>query len=87
MIKVELVIKNETGLHARPASLFIKEVSQYMSDITVIKEGQSYNGKSIMSVLSMGITQGEHVMVVAEGEDEKEAIEAIKKLVDNNFGE
>ncbi|MCG8481832.1 MAG: HPr family phosphocarrier protein [Clostridia bacterium] len=87
MTKIDVVINNKSGLHARPASLFVKEVNQYKSDITVIKEGQSYNGKSIMSVLSMGIPQGQYVTIMAEGEDEKEAIEAIKKLVDNNFGE
>lgn len=87
MYKIEVELKNETGLHARPASVFVKEAAKYSSDIAVVKDEKKYNGKSIMGILSMGATKGEKIVIQAEGDDEKEAVEALKKLVDNNFGE
>lgn len=87
MYKVEIELKNETGLHARPASMFVKEASKYTSEITVVKEGTSYNGKSIMGILSMGANKGDKLTIMAEGEDEKEAVDALVKLIENNFGE
>lgn len=85
MYKVETVLKNETGLHARPAGLFIKEASKYSSEIKIIKEGKEYNAKSIMGVLSIGAGKGDKLIIIAEGEDEQEAAEALKKLIDTNF--
>jgi phosphocarrier protein len=87
MYKVEIELKNETGLHARPASMFVKEASKYTSEVTVVKEGTSYNGKSIMGILSMGANKGDKLTIMAEGEDEKEAVDALVKLIENNFGE
>ncbi|KGG79493.1 phosphocarrier protein HPr, partial [Caloranaerobacter azorensis H53214] len=51
MQKVQVELKNETGLHARPASIFVKEASKYASDIKIIKNGREYNAKSIMGIL------------------------------------
>ncbi|RKD34210.1 HPr family phosphocarrier protein [Thermohalobacter berrensis] len=87
MVKVEVELKNETGLHARPASLFVKEASKYVSDVTIIKDDTEYNGKSIMGILSIGASKGDKITIKAEGEDEQEAAEALKKLVESNFGE
>lgn len=87
MIKVELELKNQAGLHARPASLFVKEASKYLSDINVIKDGKEYNAKSIMGILSMATGQGDKLVIVAEGSDEKKAIEGLKSMVESNFGE
>jgi len=87
MYKLEIELKNETGLHARPASLFVKEAAKYVSDITIIKDNKSYNGKSIMGILSMGAGKGDIITISAEGEDEKEAVESLKALIDKNFGE
>ncbi|MFZ5969839.1 MAG: HPr family phosphocarrier protein [Bacillota bacterium] len=84
---IEIVLKNQTGLHARPASLFVKEASKYASQVKVIKDQKEYNAKSMMGILSMGAATGDHLMIVAEGEDEEKAIEGLKELVSRNFGE
>ncbi|MCG8485748.1 MAG: HPr family phosphocarrier protein [Clostridia bacterium] len=85
MYKKEVILKNESGLHARPASVFVKEVGKYKSDINIIKDDQSYNGKSIMSILSMGASKGTKLTIAAEGEDEKEAVLFIKNLIENGL--
>lgn len=84
-VKVELTI--ETGLHARPASLLVKESSKYTADVKIVKDDKEYNAKSIMSILSMGALKGDKLTILAEGKDEKEAVEALKELADSNFGE
>ena len=83
----KVVIKNETGLHARPASMFVKVASKYKSEITLIKEEKEYNAKSLMAILSMGAGKDTEITIKAEGVDEKEATEDLKTLVDSNFGE
>ncbi|KGG80642.1 phosphocarrier protein HPr [Caloranaerobacter azorensis H53214] len=85
MYTAEVELKNETGLHARPASIFVKEASKYTSDIKIIKNGKEYNAKSIMGILSLGAGKGDKLTITAEGEDEKQAIQALKALVENNF--
>lgn len=87
MEKITVVLTNESGLHARPSSLFIKEVSKYKSEVSIVKDGQSYNAKSIMGILSMGASKGDTLTINAEGVDEKEVVAALKKLVESNFGE
>ncbi len=87
MFKQEVTLQNETGLHARPASLFVKEASRYVSDVKVFKGGKEYNAKSIMGILSMGAAKGDTILIQAEGDDSKEAVEALVKLVKDNFNE
>ncbi|WP_352417791.1 HPr family phosphocarrier protein [Proteiniborus sp.] len=87
MYSLDVMLKNETGLHARPASQFVFTSSKFKSHIVVIKDGKEFNAKSIMGVLSMGASKGTILTIKAEGEDEKEAVEALKALVDSNFGE
>ncbi|WP_432408229.1 HPr family phosphocarrier protein [Wukongibacter sp. M2B1] len=87
MYKVEIKLKNETGLHARPASLFVKEASKYSSDITIIKDGKGFTGKSIMGILSMGAVKGDMLIIEGKGEDEIKAVDALKALIESNFGE
>ncbi len=87
MIKEDVILQNETGLHARPASLFVKEASKFSSDIIVIKDGKEYNAKSIMGILSMGAGKGTNITIQAEGDDAKEAVDALAELVKNNFNE
>ncbi|RKD24860.1 phosphocarrier protein [Caminicella sporogenes DSM 14501] len=87
MYKLEIELRNETGLHVRPASLFVKEAAKYKSEISIIRNNVEYNGKSIMGILSMGAAKGDKLMIIAKGEDEKEAIKGLKALVDSNFGE
>ncbi len=87
MQKIEVVLKNEAGLHARPASQFVREANRYKSEIHILKDDIRYNAKSIMSILSSGVEEGSKFIIQAEGEDEKEAVKALQALVDNNFGE
>ena len=87
MLKRELTIKNRTGLHARLAAAFVEVADRYQSDIELSFNGTVVNAKSIIGVLSLGIGQGDWITLVIKGEDEKEAMEAMVQLVENNFGE
>lgn len=87
MFKEEVMLKNETGLHARPASVFVKEASKFTSDVKVIKDGKEYNAKSIMGILSMGAGKGDLITVQAQGSDAEEAVKTLIKLVNDNFNE
>ncbi|MTI46283.1 HPr family phosphocarrier protein [Sporosalibacterium faouarense] len=80
MHKIDVVVKNETGLHARPATIFITEASKYKSDITVEKDGKEYSGKSIISILSMGAVKGDKLTLSISGEDEKKAATELEGL-------
>lgn len=87
MYKEDVTITNETGLHARPASLFVKEASKYTSHINLIKDGKEYNAKSIMGLLSMGAGKGDVLTIQAEGEDEEEAVKDLVDLLVNRIKE
>lgn len=85
MVKVEVVLNNDQGLHARPASEFTKLATTFDSDIKIIKDEIEYNGKSILHLMSMVATKGDKLTIVAEGEDEERAISELKKLVEVDF--
>jgi phosphocarrier protein HPr len=87
MQEVILIIRNKVGLHARPAALFVQTASKFKSKVSAVKDEREVNAKSILSVLTLGAEQGAVVTVRAEGEDETEAVGALKELVENNFGE
>ncbi|MEW6226733.1 MAG: HPr family phosphocarrier protein [Bacillota bacterium] len=87
MYRIEVVIRNETGLHARPAAYLVKEASRFQSEIRVGKDGQSVDAKSIISVMSLGATKGDVVEIAAEGADAEEAVEALRRLVEAGLGE
>ncbi len=78
----EIIINNPTGLHARPASQLVMECKNFQSEITLLKGDQSANAKSIMSIMAMAITGGDHIQVAAEGPDATEAVEAIAKFLE-----
>jgi phosphocarrier protein HPr len=80
-------IINEAGIHARPASLFLQAATAFKSNITVTKNGRSGNAKSLLGLLSLGVNKGSEITIVAEGEDEKEAVAALAKLIESKFGE
>lgn len=77
MEKKRIEITLEEGLQARTASLFVKKSSEYTSDIFIQKEGIKINAKSIMGLMAIGILKGDEVDIVAEGEDEEQAIDEI----------
>lgn len=81
MIKKDIVIELEKGLEARPVAVFVQVASQFSSSIIVEYRDKRVNAKSIMGMMSLGIAQGEKVVVSSEGEDEKEAIAAIEKYL------
>jgi phosphocarrier protein HPr len=80
-------IKNKLGLHARAAAMFVRLSNKFSSDIRLIKDGYEVNGKSILGILSLAAIQGTELNVVAVGEDAKEAISEIGKLIESGFGE
>lgn len=82
MIKRNVVLNNKTGLHARPAALFVKEANKYISDIYVESKGTRVDGKSIIGVMSLGAFHGEEITLIAKGEDEEEAIESLTNLIE-----
>ncbi len=87
MISKEFIIKNKIGLHARPAATFVQTVSKYRSRITISKDNKEVNAKSIVEVLSLGVEGGTKVVIKVDGSDEKQAMEAIEQLIENNFKE
>lgn len=87
MYNQSIKIVNKTGLHARPASLFVKTAKKFKADIFINFSGKTISAKSIISVLSAGINSGSQIEITAEGPDEKEAIESLVGLINNNFGE
>lgn len=87
MKKGEVTIKNKTGLHARPASVFVQMASSFQSQITIRCKENSYNAKSIMALLSAGISCGSKIEISAEGTDEIEAVDTLVSLVESKFGE
>ena len=81
MEKREFHIVAETGIHARPATLLVQAASKFNSDINLEYNGKSVNLKSIMGVMSLGVGQGADVTITADGDDAKEAIEAIAETM------
>lgn len=81
MIEDRVVLKNAVGLRARAASAFVREASRFDSEITVSKGEESYDAKSIMSVLSLGAYKGDEVILRVHGEDEEEAMAALLDLL------
>lgn len=80
-------ILNETGLHARPAALIVKEASKFKSDIKIEHKTKIVNAKSIMNIMGLGLGSGEEVKIIASGPDEDEAVEALARLIESKFGE
>lgn len=82
MVRVKYTIKNEEGLHARPASDFCKTASRFKSKIRVIKDDEEYEAKSMLMVLCIGAVKGDEIEITAEGEDEQEAVDELIKTLD-----
>ena len=83
MISKEVVINNQVGLHARPATFFIQKANEFKSGIWVEKEERRVNAKSLLGVLSLGIMKDTTVTLIADGSDEKEAVDALAELIEN----
>ena len=83
MVTKEVIVKNSTGLHARPATLLVKKASAFKSDISLEYNGKKANVKSLIGVLSLGVSKDANVKVIASGDDEALAAEEIAKLIEN----
>ena len=87
MISRDVVIKNNVGLHARPATFFIQKANSYRSSIWVEREDRRVNAKSLLGVLSLGIVKGMTSTLIADGSDEQEALDGLAALIDTGFNE
>lgn len=83
----EVIIKNRAGIHARPAAMIVETANKFESQITFEKENDRINGKSIMGIITLGAGYNTKLKVIAEGSDEKNAVEAIASLFENRFEE
>ncbi|NLE44346.1 MAG: HPr family phosphocarrier protein [Chloroflexi bacterium] len=87
MSEIALTVNHSAGLHARPAASFVKTAKQFTSTITVAHNGKEANAKSILTVLSLGVDQGAHITIRAEGDDAEAALTALRELIESDFGE
>lgn len=87
MLKEQLEIINQLGLHARAAAKFVETATRFESRITIGKNGKDVDGKSIMSVMMLAANMGTIVDISTDGPDENEAMNAIKDLINDYFGE
>lgn len=83
----EAVVNNQVGLHARPATFFIQKANEFRSSIWVEKDERRVNAKSLLGVLSLGIVKGTAINLIADGSDEKEAVETLIELISSDFAE
>lgn len=87
MAQREFTIQNKLGIHARPAAQFVKTASKFSSEICVEKDGEEIDGKSIMGLMMLAAGHGSVITVIAVGEDEQEALDAIAGLIERKFEE
>lgn len=87
MVSKEVIINNQVGLHARPATFFIQKANEFKSSIWVEKDERRVNAKSLLGVLSLGIVKGTAITIIADGADEQEAIDTLSQLIDSDFSE
>ena len=87
MISRDITIKNSVGLYARPATFFIQRANSYKSSIWIEKDDRRVNAKSLLGVLSLGITKGTAITLIADGADETSAIDGLAELIEGEFGE
>ena len=87
MEKRQVTVINKSGLHARPASTFVKTAKLFKSDISLLAGEKTVNAKSVVALLSAGIVCGKSIEICAEGEDEKEAVRTLAELIESGCGE
>jgi phosphocarrier protein len=87
MFVKDVIVQNQVGLHARPATFFIQKANEFKSSIWVEKEERRVNAKSLLGVLSLGIVGGTSIRIIADGSDEQAAVEGLIALVESGFAE
>jgi len=83
MVERQVEVRLKTGLQARPAALFVQEANRFSSDIYLEKDGKRVNAKSIMGLMSLAISTGSVIKLIADGPDENEALEKLASYVEN----
>mgnify|MGYP000162263004 FL=1 len=83
----DVLVQNQVGLHARPATFFIQKANEFKSSVWVEKEERRANAKSLLGVLSLGIVGGTNIRIIADGVDEQEAVDGLVALVESGFAE
>ena len=83
----EVVLQNQVGLHARPATFFIQKANEFKSLILIDKDERRVNAKSLLGVLSLGIEGGTKIKILADGPDEEAAVASLIELVDSGFAD
>jgi phosphocarrier protein HPr len=86
-IEAEVEIVNELGLHLRAAAAFARVAEAYRSDVSMLRDELRANGKSIISLVTLAAPKGTRIRLVAEGEDAEAAVQALRGLIENRFGE
>lgn len=87
MVVKEVVVQNQIGLHARPATFFIQKANEFKSSVWVEKDERRVNAKSLLGVLSLGIVGDTEIKIIVDGVDEAEALDALIKLVESGFAD
>ena len=85
MITREVTVKNNVGLHARPATFFIQKANSFKCSIWVEKEDRRVNAKSLLGVLYLGVTEGTTITLIADGADESAALKCLADMIENGF--
>lgn len=85
MFVKDVVVQNQVGLHARPATFFIQKANEFKSSIWIEKEERRVNAKSLLGILSLGIVGGTSIRIIADGTDEQEAVDGLVDLVEGGF--
>ena len=83
----DVLVQNQVGLHARPATFFIQKANEFKSSLWVEKEERRVNAKSLLGVLSLGIVGGTNIRIIADGSDEEAAVDGLVNLVQSGFAE
>ena len=87
MFVKDVMVQNQVGLHARPATFFIQKANEYKSSVWVEKEERRVNAKSLLGVLSLGIVGGTSIRIIADGSDEEAVVNGLVALVESGFAE
>ena len=87
MYSKDVMVQNQVGLHASPATFFIQKANEFRSSIWIEKEERRVNAKSLLGILSFGIIGGTQIKIIADGADEQAAVNALVELVESGFSE
>jgi phosphocarrier protein len=87
MVEKIVTIQNRAGIHARPSAVIVQKCKYFKSNIFLEKDNDRINAKSIMGIMTLGATYGTDIKILAEGEDEQEAVDALVKLFESKFEE